>query len=118
MHNPKILSWLSKRAGISEEQAHCLWLRAVRRAELYFDETERATPAYWQFALRELRTALDQIGRQHQWHHDVPAHVPQWLTEVAEWQANYLMNSMLIWRNVTLASSRAWANAWQQSRAA
>ncbi|NTV69963.1 MAG: hypothetical protein HGA71_07445 [Azonexaceae bacterium] len=61
MNAPKILPWIARKAGISDELALKLWRRAVSEAEYLTGKTEGSD--YWGFAIdRFLAIVEDEVG--------------------------------------------------------
>ena len=61
MNAPKILPWIARKAGISDELALKLWRRAVSEAEYLTGKTEGS--AYWGLAVdRFLSIVEDEVG--------------------------------------------------------
>jgi hypothetical protein len=56
MRTPKILPWLAKRAGVSEEKAGELWRQAVREATVSAGWVGNSE--YWGEAIERFRTLL------------------------------------------------------------
>ena len=82
MNAPKILPWIAKKAGISEELALKLWRRAVSEAEYLTGKTEGSE--YYGLAVeRFLALVEDEVGSIPQynltpaprlswmWHHQI-----------------------------------------------
>ena len=115
MTDPKILSWLAKRVGVSEIHAHLLWARACRSADRHFAEEERQTPAYWQYAVETFQRHL-QSSR--------PVACPvcliqaEQLSSAVDMQTQYLVNAMMVWKDMAVASSLAWRQACEEALAA
>lgn len=62
MHTPKILPWLARKAGISDERAEALWKQALREAT---DDTGWVGgPDFWAYAHNRL-LELMQVECQH-----------------------------------------------------
>ncbi len=61
MNAPKILPWIARKAGISDELALKLWRRAVSEAEYLAGKAEGS--AYWGLAVeRFLAIVEDEVG--------------------------------------------------------
>ena len=66
MKAPKILPWIARKAGISDELALKLWRRAISEAEYLTGKTEGSE--YWGLAVeRFLDIVEDEIGRTPQY---------------------------------------------------
>jgi hypothetical protein len=62
MNAPKILPWIARKAGITDELALKLWRRAVSEAEYLTGQTEGS--AYWGLAIdRFLSIVEDEVGK-------------------------------------------------------
>ena len=66
MKAPKILPWIARKAGISDELALKLWRRATSEAEYLTGKAEGS--AYWGLAVERLLDIVeDEIGRTPQY---------------------------------------------------
>ncbi|MBS1143611.1 MAG: hypothetical protein H6R14_1017 [Proteobacteria bacterium] len=113
MNAPKILPWIARKAGISDELALKLWRRAVSEAEYLTGATEGS--AYWGLAIdRFLAIVEDEAG-------NAPAYsltpAPQ-LSWMWRHQTRMSMMSLLATQN----AYRLWQNTmegmYQQKKAA
>lgn len=61
MKLPKMLPWLARRAGVSDERAAELWAEAIRHATLKTGWV--GTPEYWRVAVDRVVELLDAESR-------------------------------------------------------
>jgi len=103
MKAPKILPWIAKRAGISEELALKLWRRAIGEAEFL---TGKATGSeYWGLAVeRFLCLVEDEAGGSAQYKLE-PAPQLSWMWHH---QNRMSMLSLMAAQN----AYRFWQNTW------
>ena len=62
MKTPKILPWLARRTGVSDERAEDLWRAACQQATALTGE--RDGPCYWGAAVQTLLDLLEVRGLQ------------------------------------------------------
>jgi hypothetical protein len=55
---PKLLPWIARKTGISDEQAAALWSKAVRRATLQTGSA--ATPDHYRAAMQYLHELVER----------------------------------------------------------
>lgn len=119
MHYPKILSWLSSRAGVDEARGRAVWDEIIEQARLRYPETDIGSPAYWDDIVTELhrRMAIEAShnGRQ-AW--QVQLNEVSQFTALLDLQTSMLTRLMLGWRDITLAATRQKPNGHQQDLAA
>jgi len=102
---PKILPWIARRAGISDELALKLWRRAVSEAEFLTGKTEGSD--YWSLVIeRFLDIVEDEVGEAPQY---TPSLAPRlsWM-----WHHQSRMSQLSL-----MAAQNAyyfWRNAWRQ----
>ncbi len=103
MKAPKILPWIAKKAGISDELALKLWRRAVSEAEYLTGKSEGSE--YWGLAVeRFLAIVEDEVGNVQSFGLS-PAPQLSWMWRH---QTRMSMLSMLAAQN----AYRCWQNAW------
>lgn len=104
MRSPKILPWIAKRAGISEELALKLWRRAAGEAEYITGKADGSE--YWGLAVeRFLNLVEDEAGTLPQYGL-VPAPRLTWLWQH---QNRISMLSLMAAQN----AYRFWQNTWE-----
>jgi|PlaIllAssembly_1097288.scaffolds.fasta_scaffold549060_1 maltooligosyltrehalose synthase len=97
MKTPKILPWLARRHGVSEERAEALWAEAIRHA------TARTgwvgTSEYWKAAMDRLTVLLEREARSQ-------CRPP--LAPMVRIQTRLAMLPMIAWHGIALAIAAAW----------
>lgn len=106
MKAPKILPWIARKAGISDELALKLWRRAVSEAEYLTGKSEGSE--YWGLAVeRFLAIVEDEVGPSH----SVGLTPAPQLSWMWRHQTRMSMLSMLAAQN----AYRCWQNAWENA---
>jgi hypothetical protein len=114
MNAPKMLPWIARKAGISDELALKLWRRAVSEAE-YLCGKSSGSEYYGLAVERLLAIVEDEVGHQPQYQL-TPA--PQ-LTWLWRHQTRISLLSLLAAQNAYRCWQQAWENFYpQQARAA
>ena len=104
MKAPKILPWVARKAGISDELALKLWRRAISEAEYLTGKAEGSE--YWGLAVeRFLDIVEDETGRVPQ-NGLTPAPRLSWMFRH---QTRMSMLSLMAAQNAV----RFWQNAWE-----
>jgi hypothetical protein len=104
MKAPKILPWVARKAGISDELALKLWRRAISEAEYLTGKADGSE--YWGLAVeRFLDIVEDEIGRVPQYSL-TPAPRLSWMFRH---QTRMSMLSLMAAQNAV----RFWQNAWE-----
>lgn len=113
MNAPKMLPWIARKAGISDELALKLWRRAVSEAEYLTGNAEGSE--YWGLAVeRFLAIVEDEVG-------DTPEYT---LTPAPRlsWMWHHQSRMSLLSLMATQNAYRYWQNTWEgmygQQRAA
>ncbi|KXB31631.1 hypothetical protein AT959_04505 [Dechloromonas denitrificans] len=104
MNAPKILPWIAKKAGISDELALKLWRRAVSEAEYLTGNSEGAE--YWGLAVeRFLGIVEDEVG-------DTPEYT---LTPAPRlsWMWHHQSRMSLLSLMAAQNAYRYWQNTWE-----
>lgn len=97
MKTPKILPWLARKAGISDERAEVLWHKALRYATLKSGWVN--TPEYWQLAVEKLVELVEAEGAK--------AYHPQ-LVPMIRTQHRLGELPFVIWESMMRISNLAW----------
>ena len=110
---PKILPWIARKAGISDELALKLWRRAISEAEFLTGKADG--PEYWGLAVeRFLSIVEDEVGSTPQYGL-TPAPQISWMWRH---QSRMSLLSLMAAQN----AYRFWQNTWEnfatQQRAA
>lgn len=100
--NPKILPWLTHKAGISLHRGETLWHAAQRHAAHATGET--GTPAYWNAAMDRLlelvaAESLREDAASFGWRRWARQHAAFWQTRLAFLDA-LTLNSQRGWRSL------------------
>lgn len=104
MNAPKILPWIARKAGISDELALKLWRRAVSEAEFLTGKAEGAD--YWGLAVeRFLAIVADEVG-------ETPAYSPSPAPRLS-WMWHHQTRMSLLSLAAAQNTYRYWQNAWQ-----
>ena len=104
MNAPKILPWIARKAGISDELALKLWRRAVSEAEYLTGQTEGS--AYWGLAIdRFLNIVEDEVGSVQSYNLS-PAPQLSWM-----WRHQSRMSLLSL--AATQNAYRYWQNTWE-----
>lgn len=104
MNAPKILHWIAKKAGISDELALKLWRRAVSEAEYLTGNSEGSE--YWGLAVeRFLGIVEDEVG-------DTPEYT---LTPAPRlsWMWHHQSRMSLLSLMAAQNAYRYWQNTWE-----
>ncbi|HQR58745.1 MAG TPA: hypothetical protein PK503_05340 [Azonexus sp.] len=113
MKAPKILPWIARKAGISDELALKLWRRAISEAEYLTGKTEGSE--YWGLAVeRFLDIVEDEIGRAPQYGL-TPAPKVSWMWRH---QSRMSLLSLMAAQNTYRFWQITWGNACAPRKAA
>jgi len=108
MNAPKILPWIARKAGISDELALKLWRRALSEAEFLTGKAEGSN--YWGLAVeRFLAIVEDEVGSTPEYTL-TPAPRLSWMWHH---QSRMSLLSMMAAQN----TYRYWQNTWQSMAA-
>ncbi|HXE40491.1 MAG TPA: hypothetical protein VN639_18665 [Azonexus sp.] len=108
MNAPKILPWIARKAGISDELALKLWRRALSEAEFLTGKAEGSN--YWGLAVeRFLAIVEDEVGSTPEYTLS-PAPRLSWMWHH---QSRMSLLSMMAAQN----TYRYWQNTWQSMAA-
>lgn len=108
MNAPKILPWIARKAGISDELALKLWRRALSEAEFLTGKAEGSN--YWGLAVeRFLAIVEDEVGGTPEYSLS-PAPRLSWMWHH---QSRMSLLSMMAAQN----TYRYWQNTWQSMAA-
>lgn len=108
MNAPKILPWIARKAGISDELALKLWRRALSEAEFLTGKAEGSN--YWGLAVeRFLAIVEDEVGSTPEYSLS-PAPRLSWMWHH---QSRMSLLSMMAAQN----TYRYWQNTWQSMAA-
>lgn len=108
MNAPKILPWVARKAGISDELALKLWRRALSEAEFLTGKAEGSN--YWGLAVeRFLAIVEDEVGSTPEYTLS-PAPRLSWMWHH---QSRMSLLSMMAAQN----TYRYWQNTWQSMAA-
>jgi hypothetical protein len=113
MNAPKILPWIARKAGISDELALKLWRRAVSEAEYLTGKTEGS--AYYGLAVDRFLTIVeDEVGKAPSYNL-TPAPQLSWM-----WRHQTRMSllSMMAAQNAYKCWQNTWGNMVGQKKAA
>lgn len=119
MHYPQILSWLSTRAGLTEEEGRSIWDRIIVDAARRYTEPEIGSPAYWDDVVTQLHHKLAiEASRNGKtaWLDDLQSEQP--FSALLNCQVSLLTRMMLGWRDLALASTRPWSKQDKKDLAA
>jgi hypothetical protein len=104
MNAPKILPWIARKAGISDELALKLWRRAVSEAEYLTGKTEGS--AYYGLAVDRFLTIVeDEVGKATSYNL-TPAPQLSWM-----WRHQSRMSLLSL--AATQNAYRYWQNTWE-----
>ena len=113
MKAPKILPWIARKAGISDELALKLWRRAISEAEYLAGKAEGSE--YWGLAVeRFLEIVEDEIGRTPQYGL-TPAPKVSWIWRH---QSRMSLLSLIAAQNTCRFWQISWRSACAPKRAA
>ena len=113
MKAPKILPWIARKAGISDELALKLWRRAISEAEYLTGKAEGSE--YWGLAVeRFLDIVEDEVGRAPQYG---PTPVPR-LSWMWRHQSRISLMSLIATQNTCHFWQDTWANVCGPRKAA
>ncbi len=103
MNAPKILPWIARKAGISDELALKLWRRAVSEAEFLTGKAEGSN--YWGLAVeRFLAIVEDEVG-------DTPEYSLSPAPRLS-WMWHHQTRMSLLSLMVAQNTYRYWQNTW------
>ncbi|MBK7900468.1 MAG: hypothetical protein KA603_11310 [Azonexus sp.] len=109
MKAPKILPWIAKRAGISEELALKLWRRGAGEAEYLCGKAQG--PEYWGLAVeRFLALVEDEAGRS-------PAYTLESAPRLS-WMFRHQTRMSLLTLMAAQNAYRYWQDTWGNLRGA
>jgi hypothetical protein len=100
MKTPKILPWLARRHGVSEERAEFLWAEAIRHATAKTGWV--GTPEYWKAAMDRLTVLLEREAR-------TACRPP--LAPIVRSQTRLAMLPLIAWQGIALALTVALTRA-------
>jgi hypothetical protein len=104
---PKILPWIARRAGISDELALKLWRRAVSEAEYLTGKTEGSD--YWLLAIERLLALVEEeVGEMPQY---TPGSTPR-----LSWMWHHQTRMSLLSLMAAENTCRYWQNTWERMR--
>ena len=113
MKAPKILPWVARKAGISDELALKLWRRAVSEAEYLTGKAEGSE--YWGVAVeRFLAIVEEEVGATPQYG-QVPAPRISWMWRH---QSRMSLLSMMAAQNTYRFWQTTWGNLYTPKKAA
>lgn len=113
MKAPKILPWIARKAGISDELALKLWRRALSEAEYLTGSAEGS--AYWGFAIeRFLSIVENEVGTTPQYQ-QTPAPQLSWMWSH---QTRMSMLSLTVAENAYRFWQKTWDSVYPQKKAA
>lgn len=113
MNAPKILPWIARKAGISDELALKLWRRALSEAEYLAGTAEGAD--YWGLTIeRFLSIVEDEVGTTPSYR---LAQAPQ-LSWMWRQQSRMSLLSLMAAQNAYNYWQNAWGNMYQEKKAA
>lgn len=113
MKAPKILPWVAKRAGISEELALKLWRRAAGEAEHLVGTADG--PEYWGLAIERFYSLVEDESRAVAADHLTPAPRLSWM---CRHQTRISMLSLLAAQNTYQFWHQSWQNLYLPKKAA
>jgi hypothetical protein len=106
MKAPKILPWIAKKAGISEELALKIWRRALSEAEYMSGKAEGSE--YWGLAVERFLSLIeDEVGRK-----------PEYTLKPAprlSWMFHHQSRMSLLSLVAAENAYRFWQNTWESS---
>ena len=106
MQAPKILPWIAKKAGISDELALKLWRRALSEAEYLTGQSDGAE--YWGLTIeRFLSIVEDEVGGK-------PIYSLQPAPRLS-WMFHHQTRMSLLSLMAAQNTYRFWQNAWENS---
>ena len=113
MKAPKILPWIAKKAGISDELALKLWRRALSEAEYLTGKSEGSE--YWGLTIeRFLSIVEDEVGQSTQYGL-TPAPQISWMWRH---QSRMSLLSLMAAQNTYRFWQNTWENLQPQTKAA
>jgi hypothetical protein len=113
MNAPKILPWIARKAGISDELALKLWRRALSEAEYLAGKAEGSE--YWNLAIeRFLWIVDDEVGGTSAYR---PSSAPQ-LSWMWRQQTRMSLLSLMAAQNAYNYWQNAWGKTSQENKAA
>lgn len=108
MNAPKILPWIARKAGISDELALKLWRRALSEAEFLTGKAEGSN--YWGLAIERFLAIVEDEAGQTPEYSLTPAPRLSWMWHH---QSRMSLLSMMAAQN----TYRYWHNTWQSMAA-
>ena len=113
MKAPKILPWIARKAGISDELALKLWSRAISEAEFLTGKAEGSE--YWGLAVERFLTIVeDEVGLTPQYGL-TPAPKISWMWRH---QSRMSLLSLMAAQNAYRFWQNTWGNIQPQKKAA
>lgn len=113
MNAPKILPWIARKAGISDELALKLWRRAVSEAEYLTGKSEGS--AYWGLTIERFLTIVeDEVGNAPSYNL-TPAPQLSWMWRH---QSRMSLLSVMAAQNAYRYWQNTWQNIYPQKKAA
>ncbi|MCL2346408.1 MAG: hypothetical protein FWC58_11235 [Desulfobulbus sp.] len=104
---PKILPWIARKAGISDELALKLWRRAVSEAEFMTGKAEGSD--YWTFAVERLLVLVEnEVGEAPQYTSNP--------TPRLSWMWHHQTRMSLLSLMAAENTYRYWRNTWDRMR--
>ncbi len=113
MNPPKILPWIARKAGISDELALKLWRRAVSEAEYLTGQTEGAE--YWGLAVERF---LDIVEDEAQSSISNPLQPAPQLSWMWRHQTRMSLLSLMAAQNTYRFWQSTWGNLYNPQKAA
>lgn len=106
MNAPKILPWVAKRAGISEELALKLWRRAVGEAGYLCGKSEGSE--FWGLAVEHFLSLVEDEASAGNAHHGLDA------TPQVSWMWRHQSRMSLLGLMAAQNTYQLWQNTWQR----
>lgn len=113
MNAPKILPWIARKAGISDELALKLWRRAVSEAEFLSGKTEGS--AYWGLAVERFLAIVEEEVGETPSYGLTPAPRTTWMWHH---QTRMSLLSLLAAQNAYRFWQHTWENLYTHQKAA
>ncbi len=104
-HTPKMLPWLARKAGISEERAEILWAEAIRHATA--ETGWVGTSEYWRIAVERWIELIDAEA----------AIAAVSLPAMVRLQARIMLFPMVVWPSLSMIITGNWLDAYVRRRA-
>ena len=106
MKSPKILPWIAKKAGISEELALKIWRRALSEAEYLTGKAEGSE--YWGLTVERFLSLIeDEVGTS-------PAYTLKPAPRLS-WMFHHQTRMSLLSLMAAQNAYRFWQNTWENS---